>query len=211
MKQCPKCYTPNTEASQYCESCGTPLHQGETSYKTATPYQQQARSQPVQYPVPEPVYPVAQVPPSYRPTYAPPAWRALSGRLVYNTEGTRKRSGLGMFFGVVLYVLGGFVVGFGLASCFMPAHNNVLTAAGFIVGLLLSLLGLALTLTLHRTPLLRGWLRIVFFIVVSVLATIALVGAFATSVSDQTTDSEYVALGLICLIYGISTEVIALI
>ncbi|HEY4383295.1 MAG TPA: zinc ribbon domain-containing protein, partial [Ktedonobacteraceae bacterium] len=190
MKQCPKCYTPNTEASQYCESCGTPLRQGETSYQTATPYQQQTYSPPIQYPVPEPVYPVASVPPTYHPTYAP-AWRALSGRLVYNTEGTRKRSGIGIFFGVVLYVLGGIVVAFGLASCFIPAHNDALTAVGFIIGLLLSLLGLALTLTLHRTPLLRGWLRIILFIVISVLAAIALVGAFATSVSDQTTGSEY--------------------
>ena len=206
MKQCPKCYASNSEGSQYCANCGTPLSQGEASYPTVMArQQQQIYEPPVQYPVPAPIY-TTPTPSFYVPM--PSAWRE---KITYNTVGVRKRSAAGIFLGVILYLLGGLIFAFGLACCFMLSHNVVFAAAAFFIGLALSLLSLVYTLLLHSRPLLRGWIRIILFIILQVPAIATLVLSLSGDQGSNVTDSQYLALGVICVLYGICTGAIALI
>ncbi len=214
MRQCQKCYTQNNEESQYCESCGAPLGQGETSRPTAMFYQQAAPPQhstpPVQYPIPEPIY--TPPPPSsgYTQNYAP-TQLATGSNVTYPARKERKRSGVSLFFGILLYLLGSFVFAFGLAAIFMVTGNNTTVGFAFIAGLLASLLILIFILILHRHPRLRGWQRVAVFAVTTVVALISLISIFTTHPTNQpTTSGQYTAMGIICLIYGIVMEVIAL-
>ncbi len=214
MKQCQKCYTQNNEESQYCESCGAPLGQGETSRPTAMFYQQAAPSQhptpPIQYPIPERIYTPPPPSPGYTQNYAP-TQLATGHNATSPARKERKRSGVSLFFGILLYLLGGFAFAFGLAAIFMVTGNNTIVGFAFIAGFLASLLILIFILILHRHPRLRGWVRVAMFAGATVVALIALLAIFATHPTNQPiTGGQYIVMGIICLIYGIATEVIAL-
>ena len=207
MRQCPRCYTPNTDESQYCASCGTSLQQGETSRATSMPSQEAYSyysAAPVQYPVPEVSYPPTI--PVYEQNYNIGGYSSDPR----HPENERKRSGIGLFFSILLYLFGGFLAAFGIASLLLPTTNNTLVGAGFIIGFLITLLVLIFVLILHRHSRVRRWVRVVLFIGLTILAGIATVVVFAALPGNSNPTSEqYIIMGIVCLIYGISTAVIA--
>ena len=170
----------------------------------------------MQYPVPEAGYGTLPTPPTYTQNYAP-AYPAADNQIPYNAQvpysnrNERKRSTVGLTLGILLYLVGGGTAAFGVASMFIVTGNNTITGAGFIITFLIALLALIFILILHRHPRLRGWLRIVLLVGITILSFIALIAAFATHQTNQpTTPGEYFVLGIICLIYGIGMAIIAL-
>jgi hypothetical protein len=197
---------PTARAGQQPTTYPTPTPgQQPTMYATPMPGQRQTQEAPIQYPVPVVPNYTTQTP-AYIPL--PSAWRE---KIAYNTAADgRKRSAVGITLGIILFLLGGLLFAFGLACVAIPTENNAIVGVAFFIGLLLTLLALVYTLVLHRRPLLRGWMRVILFFVLFILTIIALFVVFSGAHGD-TTNPQYIGLGVICALYGIGLGIIALI
>lgn len=230
MKRCLNCNYENNQASSYCERCGTFLSSPSANSFSEQTYASvnEAYTSPVDHPVttqeqsysispPPPPPPTTQSiysspfdgpPPSilpfYNPSPVPNYSYGFPSSFVPSPE-HRQRSFGAALLSALLYLLGALCVAFGATGLMLHDTSNILIGSVFVVLCVVALIALILLLIFRKYLVLRWWARVLIVLGLTIVGTIALAVA---AVSGQGSP-EYVAFGIVFVIYGLITAIVA--
>jgi len=211
MKRCPKCGYENAPGNMFCEHCGTALSDAAADSLTKPAYAssyatylslttQQVESSYDEFstlppPPPPPVVPYTpnvNVAPGYSYTYKTP-------------DEPRKRSVVGIIFSSIAYMLGMLCFTFGAAGLLLYGAPSIVIGIVFLAALLIGLIIFFLLLIMRKHLYLKSWMRVLITIALIGVAAIALL-ICAVLIPEK---SSYPAYGIIFIIYGFATAVVA--
>ncbi len=230
MKHCPNCNHENNQMSRYCERCGTLLpspsensfseqtyasvNEGYTSpsehpvttqeqfYYSSTPPPPPPPPPPTAqniYSIDGPPSPVYNPPPSLNYSYGPPPSIAPQPE-------PRRRSFGAALLSSLLYLFGAGCVAFGASGLMLQETSSVLIGSVFIVLCIVALIVLVLLLIFRKNLTLGGWMRVLITVGLTVVGVI---GVFVAVAIWRQGTSEYIALGVVFVTYGLITAIVA--
>lgn len=235
MKRCPNCNYENAQANMYCERCGTLLSSPSANTFSEQTYASvnEAYTSPVDSPATtqEPSYYNSSTPYSSTPPPPPPMMQSiysapLDGPLsqppLYNSppvpgysysppssfvpQSQPGKRGFGAaLLSSLLYLFGALCVAFGAAGLMLHDTSNLLIGIVFIVLCVVALIALVLLLIFRKYLALKGWVRVLITVGLTIVGALALFVAEGISRGS----SQYVALGIVIVTYGLITAIVA--